>query len=513
MPGTRASCPIPHKFLQQRCEACHVAAVHADPQRGLRRLPRHRAPSLRRPGRIDHGSPAVRRASSRCAASRATPSIAARTARSRASRRCASRCHQDLTPVRGRDRARATPPISAATHPAVQAHGVIDAAAGKVERLELGGPVPLKESSGLVFNHLCHLGGLKKTPPASRRSPAGRRAQPRRPARGARPIPDRTPWRPDTGRVSSAIGSAACSRSTFQSRRNQLLRQADLRQLPSAGRRRRQHAAGRHGAALLLLPLAEFDKDKPDRVLPHGKPEEVVDVLDLLLRCRGGPAARCCAPTRPSSAGGPGPRPSPPRRPGRRRPGAAAAAANPPSPSGSSACSPTTATSTCGYCHQTTAAPTDKAGRLRHRAGAGAGHLGAAGALQPRAARQPALRALPRGRQIVAYSSDVLLPPIANCRECHLGEAAAAAVPSTCTMCHVYHQKQDTCPMVPAAGAVATAGGAACPTAATTAAVDGGRMTAGSVDQPEGVPYREHDDCVIDALTCVRLPKLSRWAS
>ena len=36
-------------------------------------------------------------------------------------------------------------------------------------------------------------------------------------------------------------------------------------------------------------------------------------------------------------------------------------------------------------------------------------------------------------------SADVLLPRIESCRQCHEGEAAEAALPSTCGMCHVYH--------------------------------------------------------------------------
>ena len=39
-------------------------------------------------------------------------------------------------------------------------------------------------------------------------------------------------------------------------------------------------------------------------------------------------------------------------------------------------------------------------------------------------------------------SSDVLLPGIADCRECHGGETAADKVRSTCTMCHVFHRPE-----------------------------------------------------------------------
>ena len=38
-----------------------------------------------------------------------------------------------------------------------------------------------------------------------------------------------------------------------------------------------------------------------------------------------------------------------------------------------------------------------------------------------------------------ASASDLLLPGIARCRTCHLGEASKAAVPSGCAMCHSYH--------------------------------------------------------------------------
>jgi hypothetical protein len=40
-------------------------------------------------------------------------------------------------------------------------------------------------------------------------------------------------------------------------------------------------------------------------------------------------------------------------------------------------------------------------------------------------------------------ASDVLIPGIVTCRSCHGGEASAAKVPSSCAMCHSYHQKQD----------------------------------------------------------------------
>jgi predicted CXXCH cytochrome family protein len=40
-------------------------------------------------------------------------------------------------------------------------------------------------------------------------------------------------------------------------------------------------------------------------------------------------------------------------------------------------------------------------------------------------------------------AADVLVPGIETCRSCHGGERSAAKVPSSCAMCHSYHQKQD----------------------------------------------------------------------
>lgn len=39
-----------------------------------------------------------------------------------------------------------------------------------------------------------------------------------------------------------------------------------------------------------------------------------------------------------------------------------------------------------------------------------------------------------------ASATDLLLPDLASCRECHGGESSSADVPSTCAMCHDYHR-------------------------------------------------------------------------
>jgi hypothetical protein len=54
-------------------------------------------------------------------------------------------------------------------------------------------------------------------------------------------------------------------------------------------------------------------------------------------------------------------------------------------------------------------------------------------------------------------SADVLLPGIKSCRTCHGGESARVQVPSSCAMCHDYHQG-DGAPFAARAGARAEDG-------------------------------------------------------
>jgi hypothetical protein len=41
-------------------------------------------------------------------------------------------------------------------------------------------------------------------------------------------------------------------------------------------------------------------------------------------------------------------------------------------------------------------------------------------------------------------SADLLLPNVASCRDCHGGETTSLPVPSTCAMCHDYHNDAGT---------------------------------------------------------------------
>jgi predicted CXXCH cytochrome family protein len=39
-----------------------------------------------------------------------------------------------------------------------------------------------------------------------------------------------------------------------------------------------------------------------------------------------------------------------------------------------------------------------------------------------------------------ASASDLMIPGIANCRQCHAGEGGGSKVANTCIDCHGYHQ-------------------------------------------------------------------------
>ena len=457
----------PHKFLEQRCEACHVAPftpIRDEDCGACHGTVRHHfadpAGTITATLRADGLEPArcVSCHSEHRGAHGAVPTKQA----------LCVRCHQDLL------RFAAKTPLGNATdfgrdHPQFKPSVVVDAAAGTVQRLELGGPVPLKESSGLRFDHACHLGGAH-VQTAKEGEPGWLCAKQDGllPARSLPPLADAEPPAPGE-RLSVDIDGVMAAE--FRQDGNRLLAKLDCAgcHLPDAG-----------GATMRPVDMEnhcsychslEFDKDKPERVLPHGKPQEVVDVLTYFYGAEAvrPPLLRTDPTTKLR------------RRPGGKAEPAAAPAPAPAAEPGAAAQGPNPAfakrlervfaddgASTCGYCHRTTAAPTDKGidydivpvqvqriwqplARFDHAA-----HANLPCAHCHEAAASVA-------------SSDVLMPPIANCRECHQGEVTSAAVPSTCIMCHVYHQEKATCPMVPGTG-LAEPASVDCPTAATTSA-------------------------------------------
>jgi predicted CXXCH cytochrome family protein len=455
----------PHKFLEERCEACHVRPFqsisnedcgachgsvrhHFDDPRGLitaaLRTDGHEPASCTSCHAEHQGSDgAVPRQQALCVG-----------------------CHQNLHQYAEGSELAAKVTDFGSDHPQFSPSVVVDGISGRVQRLNLDGPAPVREHSGLVFNHLCHL-GLKTTMPvgtgvAERRcySPDGLL------------LAKNLPGPADAKQV----GADGAVRYQLDGLLDVTFPNPDqpLRAKLSCGS---CHVPDAGGAGMRPVSMEQhcsychsltFDRGNPERVLPHGKPSEVTDILTYYY----GAAAKRPAEVRADATGQ------------RRRPGAKAEPSLPaaaPAMTGAAAQStPPTGLerrlesifrddgeSTCGYCHRTTVAHGSEAvsydvlparvqkvweplARFDH-----ASHTNLACGECHAAATS-------------SSSSDVLMPPIRTCRACHQGEAAAAAVPSTCTMCHVYHQDRDGCPMVPSAGGLATAEGGKCAAPAAT---------------------------------------------
>ena len=246
----------------------------------------------------------------------------------------------------------------------------------------------------------------------------------------------------------------------------------------------------------------EFDKNKPDRVLPHGKPQEVVDVLTYFYGAeavrppaaahrsddQAASTARCQAGARSGAR-------RRRRRPRRRQP------ANAPFAKRLERVFANDGASTCGYCHRTTRQADGHRASTTTSCPSGCRASGSRwrASTTPRTPTCPAPIAMRAAGS--EGSSDVLLPPIANCRECHQGEAASAAVPSTCTMCHVYHQEQGTCPMVPGTVHCRRWAARLCHVCRQQRPVRRPATERCQLTQPGWDDYRASDNCVIEAST------------
>jgi predicted CXXCH cytochrome family protein len=77
--------------------------------------------------------------------------------------------------------------------------------------------------------------------------------------------------------------------------------------------------------------------------------------------------------------------------------------------------------------------------------------------------------------RVSEVSSDVLLPKIDVCTQCHAGESARNKVPSTCITCHIFHRPELDLMMEPKKSA-----GAGHPFPMTTAGASSGSTVAGS---------------------------------
>jgi predicted CXXCH cytochrome family protein len=298
-------------------------------------------------------------------------------------------------------------------HPQFRPTVISDPASGRTQRVALGAPDFPEERSNLEFPHAIHLARtcevagvtdleqLKKVPVTT--------------LQGCRVLQQA---RQDLNQ--EGLDCADCHR-------------PELGGVSMLLPRMERHCAVCHAHRL------EFDESAPDRVLPHGRPREVIAVLNdfYAARARRG-------------------RPAVTEEPGRRRPGQPAPGAGP--ASGLSADQEAEAIaarkvddvfgrSLCGTCHTVVPPAASESGSWEVRP------VRVTPLWMPKArfdhgAHETLACTDCHKAQTSQMSTDVLMPPIETCRACHQGEHARAAVPSTCIMCHVYHRK-DLAPMLP----------------------------------------------------------------
>jgi hypothetical protein len=187
----------------------------------------------------------------------------------------------------------------------------------------------------------------------------------------------------------------------------------------------------------------EFDEGAPDRVLPHGRPDEVIAVIDDFYAARA---------LRGRSAVVVEEQPGLRRRPGDGAPAAAPPGAGPDPEQEAQAIAARKlddvfGRSLCGVCHEIIPPAASERGTWEVRP-VRITRLWMPKARFDHGAHETMSCADCHKAQASKTSKEVLLPPIESCRACHQGEHARAAVPSTCIMCHVYHRK-DLDPMLP----------------------------------------------------------------
>jgi len=199
-----------------------------------------------------------------------------------------------------------------------------------------------------------------------------------------------------------------------------------------------------------LCHRLEFDQNAPDRVLPHGQPEEVIAVVNDYYIARAA-LDRPLALESPTTI--------------RQRPGDGAAPAQAeavaPDPLGEAQrvadqkLEAVFGRSLCGVCHEIVPPADSALGQWEVRP------VEVAALWMPKARFSHAAHETTpctdcHRAHDSSTSADVLMPTIADCRECHQGEHAATALPSTCIMCHVYH-RDELPPMLPLAAEAAAA--------------------------------------------------------
>ncbi len=457
----------PHKFLEQRCEACHVVPfqpIRNEDCGACHGTVRHHFAD--KDGVITSALQAGGLEPARCTACHSEhrgPNGAIPTRQAL----CVG-CHQDLTKFATKTELRDVTDFGR-NHPQFRPSVVVDAAAGTVQRVELGGPVPPKESSGLRFDHACHLGG--GTIRQGKEGEPGWLCAKQDGLLTARSYPPRADAEaPATGELVSMEIDGVMS-AAFKRDGNRLLAKLTCTSchLPDAGGANMRPVSMENHCS--YCHSLEFDKDDPRAraaawQAPRGRRRP-----HLFLRRRGGAAAAAAHRHQDQVAAAPGSQ-------GRAGGGPGACAGD-----GSGGCAGTER-----GIRQTAGARVRGRRRL---------HLRLLPSHHRRAGRQRASTTAScpcrcsgsgsRWRVSITRRTPTCLVPTATrrparwrartfcCRRspiaarCHQGEVSAAAVPSTCIMCHVYHQEKGTCPMVPGAGAVMATGGIHCPMPVATA--------------------------------------------
>jgi hypothetical protein len=407
-----------HKFLIGRCEACHEAAFawvrsescascHADTQHHFD------VAKFQFAGMDPTGCTG-------CHGEHQGPTGAVPVQQS-----LCSDCHRDLDGHPGKTELLNATDFGS-DHPQLKVSVIVDPADGRVQRAALPAPGAPKdpafpaERSGLKFPHDVHMAKACEKPPSN----------------DPQVLAD---W-PEAKTDACTVLSQVVSR--MKRPEGSTLGCGDCHQPDPSGVDMRPATMEQHCAACHTL---QFDNAAPERVLPHGEPDEVIAVVNDYFAAR---ASRGQPVVLKQDTG-------------RRRPGASgakdeAAAAASVQPVAARQQAQGTASqrldilfgkSLCGYCHEVLSpaqSPQKKWEVLPVRVA----EVWMPKSVFDHAAHETSACTECHAAETSHAATDVLMPPIETCRDCHGGERSVAQIPSTCTMCHVYH-RDDLPPMLP----------------------------------------------------------------
>lgn len=422
-----------HKFLGERCDACHIKAfelVQSEACAGCHRDVRHHFDTAKFRFETVAGSRLWLAGfePERCTACHGEHQGATSPV-PRQQSLCAG-CHADLS----RTHAGKTELLDAAdfgaAHPQFRPSVIVDPASGRAARAALKSPDLPKERSGLDFPHDRHLAAACEIPKnasaellaALPKEELARKSDACLILRAATRL--KAPGRPGADPLESGppvpLDCADCHRPE----------PGGLYMRPVT----MQTSCAFAGCHDLVFDKGDPARGQPPRFLPHGQPDDVIAVVEDWIRAKALKNEPILAP--PENARRiPGRSPAPP------------APASRPDPGGRATAEAAKELETifkgrlCGQCHDIKSPQESPRRRWevlpvavqdvwlpKSRFDHGS-HANVA-CTECHAARSS------------AASTDVLLPGIEVCRRCHQGEAAAAAVPSTCAMCHDYHDRE-----------------------------------------------------------------------